>query len=72
MIGALEDRNLSRNCHRIAWKYDIEIERRAVHLAAGHTVADTDAIRLPARFEPHLAASAAAFMDFICHVQWGR
>jgi hypothetical protein len=69
MLGALEDRNLSRNCYRIAWKYDIEIERRAVHLAAGHTVADTDAIRLPARFEPHLAASAAAFIDFICHVR---
>ena len=48
MLGALEDRYLSRNCHRIAWKHDIEIERCAVHLAAGHTVADADAIRLPA------------------------
>src|SRR4029079_8259317 len=48
LLGALEDRYLSRNWPRVAWKHDIEIERCAGHLAAGHTVADADAISLPA------------------------
>jgi hypothetical protein len=67
MLGALEDRYRTRNRHRIAWKYDIEIERRAVDLPAGQAVAHTNAIGVAARLEPHFATGAAAFMDAVCH-----
>jgi hypothetical protein len=41
-----------------------------MHLPARHAVAHTNAKRLPACLKSHLAASAAAFVDASCHMEW--
>ena len=69
MLGTLEDRYLSRDCHRLARKHDVEIEWGAMHLPAGQAVAHADTIRLAPRLEPDLATSAAALMDGVAHLR---
>src|SRR5262249_31696686 len=70
MLGACEDRYISRDRHRVARKDHVEIEWGAMHLPACQAMPHTDAVRVAACLKPHLAASAPAFLDRVCHLGW--
>ena len=63
VFRACEGGHLAFDPHRVDRVDKEEIERCAMHLAAGHAVTHADAVRLSPRLEPHLAAGAAACVD---------
>jgi hypothetical protein len=65
VLRACELEHLACDADRIGREDDIEVERRAMHLAASQAMADADAMRLAASLEPYLAVGASAFVDFL-------